>query len=203
MIKVSDIFKSTKSIYILLLVCALIGLTASMALTIEKIAVLKDPTYTPACSINPIVSCNSAMSSAQSEFMGVPISIVGLIAYTALITVSVLLIFGVKLPKEIWAMMVGTALAGLAVILYLIIESIFSLRSICPWCFTLWISVPLVFLGTCAGYSLQSQSKRLSFVEKGVNYVGANAFRIATYWYVLLFFTLLIAFWDFWVSLIP
>lgn len=202
MIKLSNIFKSAKPIYILLLVCGLIGLTASMALTYEKLEVLKDPSYIPACSINPIVSCNSAMSSPQSEFMGIPVSIIGLIAFTALITVSVLLISGAKLSKEIWAMIVGTALAGLAIILYLIAESIFSLRSICPWCFTLWISVPLIFLGACAGYRLQSQSKKLSIVEKSVSYIGTNALTAAIYWYILLFFTLLIAFWDFWVSLI-
>jgi len=202
MIKISEIFKSTKASYILILISALIGFTASMALTYEKLELLKDPTHVPACSINPIISCNSAMSSAQSEFLGIPVSIIGLMAFTALITVTVLVMVGVKLPKQIWTMIVAAATAGFLAVLYLIIESIFFMHIICPWCFTIWITTPLIFLGTTVGYVDNIPKKKLSRIDQAVSFVAKNANNIASIWYSLFFLSLLVVFWDFWVSLL-
>jgi uncharacterized membrane protein len=203
MIKISEIFKSTKATYILILVSALIGFTASMALTYEKIELLKDPSHVPACSINPIITCNSAMSSVQSEFLGIPVSIIGLIAFTALITATVLLMNGVKFPKNIWLMIVTASTAALLAILYLIIVSIFFLHKVCPWCFTIWITTPLIFLGTTVGYVNNITNKKLSKIDKAISFVAKNANNISGIWYALFFLSLLVVFWDFWVSLVP
>ena len=37
------------------LIAGVIGLLASSTLLIEKIAMLKDPTFVPSCSINPVL----------------------------------------------------------------------------------------------------------------------------------------------------
>ncbi|HSS23325.1 MAG TPA: vitamin K epoxide reductase family protein, partial [Mycobacterium sp.] len=39
------------------LIAGVIGLFASMTLTVEKIKILLNPSYVPSCNINPIVSC--------------------------------------------------------------------------------------------------------------------------------------------------
>ena len=201
--KLATILKSLNKAHILLLVCGLIGFTASMTLTYDKIQVLKDPTHIPPCSINPIISCTSAMSSTQSEFMGMPLSVLGVAAYTALITVSLLLVFGVKIPKQIWAIIVAVALVGVLAIHYLILESIFVLHIICPWCFTVWITMPLIFLGSCVGYSTAVLSKRPSLINRLIGFISSNAVTVAIIWYSLLLIALLTIFWDFWISLIP
>jgi uncharacterized membrane protein len=37
------------------LIAGVIGLIASMTLTVEKIEILRNPSYVPSCNINPIV----------------------------------------------------------------------------------------------------------------------------------------------------
>jgi uncharacterized membrane protein len=199
----SSVLKSINKSHVLLLVCGVIGLTASVILTYDKIQLLKDPANIPACTINPIISCTSAMSSPQSEIMGMPLSIVGIMAYTALVAVSVLLIVGVKLPKQIWTMIISVALIGVLGIHYLILESIFILHIICPWCFTVWVTMPLMFIGSCIGYKSIGLPKRLSTVDRIIGFISSNASTIAAIWYGLLVIALLSVFWDFWVSVIP
>ncbi len=61
----------------LLLLGGLIGLTASAVLTVEKIAILRDPAYVPSCSINPVLSCGSVMTTPQAEAFGFPNPLLG------------------------------------------------------------------------------------------------------------------------------
>ncbi|OLF14383.1 hypothetical protein BLA60_04465 [Actinophytocola xinjiangensis] len=46
-----------------------IGLAATIALTLEKLATLADPSYVPTCSI---ISCGSVTDSARAEASGFP-----------------------------------------------------------------------------------------------------------------------------------
>ena len=50
---------------LLLVAGGAVGLLAAAMLLIEKIALIQDPDYIPACNINPILSCGSA-SKARS-----------------------------------------------------------------------------------------------------------------------------------------
>ncbi len=61
----------------MLVVAGALGLTASLVLTIEKFSLLADPTYRPSCSINPVISCGSVMSSPQAEAFGFPNPLLG------------------------------------------------------------------------------------------------------------------------------
>lgn len=61
----------------LLVVCGLIGSLSAATLLIEKIALIKDPSYTPTCSINPVLSCGSIMDTPQAEVFGFPNPILG------------------------------------------------------------------------------------------------------------------------------
>ena len=54
----------------LLLVGGLLGLAAAFVLAVEKYALLADPAYVPTCSLNPVLSCGSVMSSLQAEVFG-------------------------------------------------------------------------------------------------------------------------------------
>lgn len=42
-------------------------ISTSITLTVEKIALLKDAAYVPSCSINPVLSCGSVMTTPQAE----------------------------------------------------------------------------------------------------------------------------------------
>jgi len=188
---------------LVLLLCALLGFVASFVLTYDKIELLKDPQTAISCNINPIISCTSAMSSAPSEILGIPNSLFGLIAYTALIAVTALLLLGNKLTAVTWKLILATGAIGTLFIHYLIIQSLFFLHIICPWCFALWIATPIMlaclirlFSGTDHAQRLVGRQKRLLAVV--LKYITPAL----VLWYCSLFAAVLLLFWDFWASLL-
>ena len=59
------------------LIAGVIGLTAAMTLTIEKIEILINPDYVPTCSINPVLSCGSVMITPQASVFGFLVTLMG------------------------------------------------------------------------------------------------------------------------------
>ncbi|WP_297795099.1 vitamin K epoxide reductase family protein, partial [Mycobacterium sp.] len=73
-----------------LLIAGVIGLIASMTLTVEKIDILLDSSYVPSCNINPILSCGSVMITPQASLLGFPNPLLGLVAFTVVIVTGLL-----------------------------------------------------------------------------------------------------------------
>lgn len=188
----------------LLLLCGIFGLTASFVLTYDKIQLLKDPANIPICSINPIITCTSAMTSGQAEILGIPNSLFGIIAYTALVAVSVLLLTGSKLHRRMWDLVLAAAVAGTLFMHYLLIQSVFVLHIICPWCFGIWITTPIILVTTTVLYVRARSADTLPvFLRKVTTYIAQYPALILAVWYAVLTTTLLVVFWEFWNSLLP
>jgi uncharacterized membrane protein len=130
----------------LMLVLAAVGLLASFTLLHDTIEYVKNPSYQPACNVNPIISCTSAMGSAVAETIpGIPNPAVGLAAFGALAAFAVLLWAGVKVPKKIWLAGVGVAGAGVLFVIFLYVYSLTTLHTVCPWCFVTWLTTIAIF----------------------------------------------------------
>lgn len=126
---------------LILMVTGSIGLLASFALTVEKIHVLKDPNYNPICNINPILSCQSVMTSSQAELYGIPNTIFGLIGFSMVIAIGAALVAGGRFHKRFWQLwMIGMA-GGLVMMVYLIFQSIYRLEKLCPFCMATWAAL--------------------------------------------------------------
>jgi uncharacterized membrane protein len=181
-----------KRYYIALLTCGLFGALASFVLTYEKIHLLQNPTEAPACSINPIITCASAMTSSQSEVFGIPISMFGLVAYTALVTVAILLMTGSVLYRVVWYLVLASSILGLLGMHYLLFQSIFVLHVICPWCFGVWLTGPLIFAAVIRLFVENNAAP--SLLQSASAHIG----KAVIAWYVLLIATLTAVFWDAW-----
>lgn len=147
---------SARSFAIILIITGLVGLAASFVLTVDKIHVLRDPSFDPSCNINPVLSCGSVMKSSQAEIRGIPNTIFGLIGFSGVITTGVTLLAGAKLHRRFWqAWMVGMG-AGLVMMLYLMFQSIFRLGNLCIYCMATWASlIPLIWYSVL--WSLQHE----------------------------------------------
>jgi uncharacterized membrane protein len=191
----STAFDSKLRDCIILLACALFGLTASFVLTLEKIHLLQNPTAEPSCSINPFITCASAISSAQSEFLGVPLTLFGIMAYSALLALTVFLITKSVLSINMWRLALGVAAAGVLGVQYLIGQSVFVLHVICPWCFGVWLTVPIIFTVMLGLSPSQVQHGRLQSLI-------THRWAILLAWYSALATLLLVVFWDAWMTLL-
>ncbi len=128
----------------LLIVLGGIAFAASMALSIEKYLKLANPDHEASCTFNLFLDCADAMGSAQGAIFGFPNPLIGVFAFTVVITSGVVLVAGARLPRWYWlSLLTGTAL-GMAMIVFLMFTSIHTLQRLCPYCMVVWAAmIPL------------------------------------------------------------
>ena len=132
--------------FIEMLVSSLLGLTASLVLAIDAIALAKDPNAALSCNISSTISCAKVGITWQANLLGFPNAFLGLIAEPVVITVAVAALGGVRFPR--WYM--NTAMAvytiGLAFAYWLFYEAYFVIGALCPWCLLITATTTTVFM---------------------------------------------------------
>ncbi len=134
----------------ILLFSGIIGLFAAFTLMQDKVAILSDPNYVPSCNINPVLSCGSVIVTDQASIFGFANPIIGLMTYSVVIALAVLLISRVVLPIWVWLGLNLGALGGLAFVVWLIFQSLYVIEALCPWCMVAWVGTILIFWVTTA-----------------------------------------------------
>ncbi|WP_431955774.1 vitamin K epoxide reductase family protein [Nocardia lijiangensis] len=123
------------------LIGGLFGWLASITLTIERFKLFTDPGYIPSCSINPILSCGSVMQTQQAAVLGFPNPIVGVAGFSVVVSLGVLAVAGVRLPRWIWiGLWLGTA-TGVAFVCWFIFQTLYRIGALCPYCMVVWATV--------------------------------------------------------------
>lgn len=186
----------------LLLAAGTIGLIASLALTYDKIQVLTNNGYEPACNINPILSCGSVMKTEQASLLGLPNTIFGIIAFSMLITFGFLLASGAKVAKWIWQAAQAAATLGVLFMHYLFFQGVYRINAICPWCFLVWmITIPVFWYITL--YNLRHVYVRLpAAIQSLTPKLQKNHGTILIIWYLTIFAILIQHFWYYWSTLL-
>lgn len=187
-----------------LLIGGIIGMLASFMLTYDKIHVLQNPDYKPACNINPILSCGSVMQTEQASLLGVPNTIFGLIAFSMLTTFAFLLIAGAKVKRWIWQAAQLVATAGVIFMHYLFFEAVWRIHAICPWCFVVWmITIPIFYSITV--YNLRENNLghlRWKTTNKVALFIEKYSNDLLVLWFLIIFGILLVEFWYYWSTLL-
>jgi uncharacterized membrane protein len=123
----------------------LCGLAAAFVLTIEKIQLAADPTHIPSCSINPVLSCGSVMSSPQASVFGFPNSLLGLIGFAIVMTCGAVAAGGV-LGRWIWVGLQVGLTGAIVFVHWLIYQSLYVIGALCPYCMVVWIVSAALFV---------------------------------------------------------
>jgi uncharacterized membrane protein len=129
----------------MLLTTAAAGLLAAWVITLDKIELAENPDFTPACSLNPVVSCGNIMKSAQAEAFGVPNPLIGMVAYSIVICVGVSLLTGARFPRWYWLTFNAGTLFGVGFCTWLMYQSLYDIGSLCLWCSLAWVATLVMF----------------------------------------------------------
>ncbi|WP_010306950.1 vitamin K epoxide reductase family protein [Saccharopolyspora spinosa] len=145
----------------LYVVGGVIGFAGSFALTLEKLQKLANPGYVPTCSINPIISCGSVMDSAQAAVVGFPNPLIGVASFPVVVTAGVVVLAGFRPPRWFWlGMQLGTTLA-VAFIHWLVVQSLYEIGALCPYCMIVWIvTIPLFWYTTLTSAAASPSARR-------------------------------------------
>lgn len=123
----------------ILLIGGIIGLICSIILTHDEIELLKNPSFQPACNLNPVIACGSVMKSAQAHIFGFPNPFIGLATFSALATIGFAMLAGARFKKWFWlALNLGT-FGGLIFVHWLFYETVYRIHALCPYCMAVWV----------------------------------------------------------------
>ncbi|MEU8896703.1 vitamin K epoxide reductase family protein [Nocardia sp. NPDC048505] len=126
----------------LVLLGGLAGWLASVTLTVERIRLYTNPEYRPSCSINPILSCGTVMAKPQAAvFFDIPNPLFGVVGFSVVVTLGVLAVTGVRMPRWVWGGLWLGTLAGVGFICWLIYQSLYEINALCPYCMVVWAAI--------------------------------------------------------------
>ena len=126
-----------------MLLFALVGLVASVVLSIDALVLAGNPDAELACSINSVFDCATVGASEQSKIFGIPNAFLGMLLQGALVAIAVALLAGAKMPRWYMAALNGLLIVSALYGHWLLYQSTFVIRALCLWCLTLLVCTVL------------------------------------------------------------
>lgn len=181
------------------LVAGVIGLVASVTLTLEKIDILLDPAYVPSCNINPILSCGSVMITPQASLLGFPNPLLGLVAFTVVVVTGLLAVTKVVLPQWYWIGLAAGLVVGAVFVHWLIFQSLYRIGALCPYCMVVWVvTIALLVVVASIAYRPALGNRR-----SGPGWLLFQwRWSIVALWFTAVFLLIMVRFWDYWSTLL-
>lgn len=176
----------------------ILGLSSAFVLLLEKIQLLKDPSFVPSCDISPILNCGSIMRTHQAEVFGFPNPIIGVAAFAVITTIGVALRAGASFRPWFWWGLGLGALAGVLFVHWLVFQSLYRIGALCPYCMVVWTVTIPIFWYTALHLIARSPGSAAGFRRFVADYHGA----ILTLWYLVIVTLIARRFWTYWSTLL-
>ncbi|MEU0721183.1 vitamin K epoxide reductase family protein [Streptomyces lavendulocolor] len=187
---------------VVLTVGGAVGFLAAFTLTVEKIALLKDPSYSPSCSINPVLSCGSVMTTPQAEVFGFPNPLLGIAGFAVVTALGVVLLTGAVLPRWFWWGLEAAVVFGVVFVHWLIFQSLYRIGALCPYCMVVWTVMIPVFWYTTLHILTHGYLPVPDRVRRSATAVAGYHGVVLTAWYLLIAVLILQQFWLYWTTLV-
>jgi len=137
--------------YLVMLAASAAALFVSLMLSAETLQLARNPGVKLGCDVNAVVSCSTVAESWQAEFirfagLSFPNAFFGIAAESVFVTIAVIGLSKVVVPR--WFALC-TWLGGLAALAYaywLFAQSMFVIRALCPWCLGLMFATTIQFM---------------------------------------------------------
>ena len=132
-----------------LIIAGAVGWWAAFSLTMERLRLLADPDAIASCDFSVLVQCTANLESWQGSIFGFPNPILGLAGWVAPIVVGTAVLAGARFARWFWLLFsLGVTLA-IAFVIWLIVQSIYVLGTLCPWCMVTWVvTIPTFYAVT-------------------------------------------------------
>jgi uncharacterized membrane protein len=179
----------------ILLVGGSIGTLASLIITNEKFTLLQHPGSKFACDLNPVISCGSVMQSMQAHAFGFMNPYIGIVGFPVLLTVGVAMLAGARFKRWFWMGMLAGVTLGIFFAYWLLFESIYRIKALCPYCLSVDVALTAVFwylLLYVGGKGYGWQPRRLRIVY---HFARKHHLDILALWFLFVIVLILNHFW--------
>jgi uncharacterized membrane protein len=131
--------------YLEMLISSMLGLIASLVLSIDAVVLAADPNAGLSCNISETISCAKVGVSWQANLLGFPNAYLGLIAEPVVITIAVAGLGGVRFPRWFMNSAMAVYAVGLIFAYWLFFQAYFVIGAMCPWCLLVTATTTTVF----------------------------------------------------------
>jgi uncharacterized membrane protein len=179
----------------LLVICGVIGVIASVMITVEKFDLIKNPHYQPICNLNPVISCGSVMASKQANAFGFMNTYIGLLGFPVVVTIGMAMLAGAKFKRWFWlGLQVGLSL-GIIFAYWLLFESMYRIRALCPYCLSVDVALTTAWWYTTLWNFYDGNLQLPKRARALGGFVKRHHVDILVFWFLLVIAAILQHFW--------
>jgi len=191
---------ATRALAVWLVVAGAVGGLAAFVLSWDKVKLLENPDTHLACNISPFISCGSVMVSRQAAAFGFPNSFLGVAGFAVLLAIGAGLLAGGAFRRWFWVGLQAGVVAGLALVVWLVDQSVFHIHALCPWCMVVWSVMIPTFLVVTA-YNLRAGHLGRSGVPAG-RVLTRHLGEVVVAAFAVVVALAGVEFWPYWQSLL-
>lgn len=187
----------------LLAIGGLVGLASAFILTLDKFKIAENPNFQPSCNISPFISCGNVMQSPEGEVFGFANPLMGLIGFSIVVTMGVLLVAKTEFPGWVWGGLQVGVILGIGLIHWLIFQSLYDIGSLCPYCMVVWaVMVPIFFFVTRRNLAAYGAHSGNNAAAGAATFLSNWAVLVMFFWYLAIVLLIAQRFWGYWSDLI-
>lgn len=167
--------RAYRKTYMAMLISSILSLIASLVLSYDAVKLAANPGIKLSCDVNAIVSCGKVARSWQSNLLGFPNAFLGLMSEPVVIAIAVAGLGLVVFPR--WFLRAAHIFytLGLTFAFWLLSQSFFVIKALCPWCLLVTVSTVTVFstisriniMENTWNLSDERKEKLVSFLNRG------------------------------------
>jgi uncharacterized membrane protein len=104
-----------------------------------------------ACPNTGAIDCAEVTSSAESVFLGVPVAVLGLAYFVAMLALSLPWAWRTAL-RAVPLIRIAMAVVGIVFVFHLLYAELFTIRAICLWCSGVHVLTFVLFVAVVTGW---------------------------------------------------
>lgn len=179
-----------------------LGLLSAIILTVEKIHLLKNPSASLSCDLNPIIACGSVINTQQASAFGFPNPIIGIVGFSIVLTIGMAMLAGARFKRWFWiGLQLGTVF-GIGFVTWLQYQSIYSIGALCPYCMVVWAVMIPTFIYTTVHNIREGYLKLPSSLQGVGTFISKYHVEITMSWFLLILLAIIEHFWYYWKTVI-
>ena len=137
--------------YLVALMASAVALFVSFILAAETLQLARHPGSALVCDVNSVLSCSTVAKSWQAELihfgsLSFPNAFFGIAAESVFVTIAVLGLARVPVPRWFAACTWFGGLAALVYAYWLFTQSLYVINALCPWCLLLMFATTIQFM---------------------------------------------------------
>lgn len=131
-----------------LIVFGAIGVYMSVLIMYDKIKLMEDTSFVPACTFNSVFSCTDVMQSEQALAFVIPNPFIGMVGFGVVLAIGAAILAGAKFRSWFWYGFLAGLIFAAGFVHWMAYQAVYEIQALCLYCMVVWAATLPLFLMT-------------------------------------------------------